>query len=64
MHQMRLTSTEENTYYRIAGKFGEFGKSSAVCQTKTIQTFRSNNSSHNNFTFSREGTRVLECLGS
>jgi len=22
--------------YRIAGKFGEFGKSSVICQTKTI----------------------------
>ena len=24
-------------YYRIAGKFGEFGESSAIRQTKTIQ---------------------------
>ena len=24
--------------YRIAGKFGEFGKSSAIRQTKTIQS--------------------------
>jgi len=24
-------------YYHIAGKFGEFGKSSVICQTKTIQ---------------------------
>ena len=23
--------------YRIAGKFGEFGESSTICQTKTIQ---------------------------
>ena len=38
-----LGITQKN--YRIAGKFGgkkvcgEFGESSAICQTKTIQTF-------------------------
>jgi len=26
-----------NEMYRIAGKFGEFGESSLICQTKTIQ---------------------------
>jgi len=29
---------EEFAEYHIAGKFGEFGKSSLICQTKTIQT--------------------------
>ena len=28
--------------YRIAGKFGEFGESSVICQTKTIQIFTYN----------------------
>jgi len=28
--------------YHIAGKFGKFGESQAICQTKTIQIFTYN----------------------
>ena len=30
---------DEDGIYRIVGKFGKFGESSAIRQTKTIQTF-------------------------